>query len=351
MSGGSSTKLLISLLVCLLMLNACASAQFRPSPDPTVSPEASTENLPTPMPTYTPTLPAPGTLENPYRVAMIDATVTETQRSNADNLAAQLTQNLGVSFTVVFFADYLQLEEALQTGTVQFAWLPPVEYILAAQKQLLTSLLVTNHLGVTAYGVQFLGNVDSKFTSFFDTGTHSSTASASQALQQLSGLKPCFNSTRSLSGFWVPNGFLTQNAITTQEPVFTNSSSASIRALYVKGVCDFAATYAYFADPRTSSEVITDLPDVLAKVPIIWASGRVIPNLNLSAVLSLDLAFRNRMADYLINLARTDEGKQLLSGLLDYDVAGLDGIQDGTYDELRGLLRSQGANLYSLLGQ
>jgi phosphonate transport system substrate-binding protein len=345
------TKLIASFLVCGMLLNACASAQFRPSPEATITTEAITENLPTPMPTYTPTLPAPGSAENPYRVGLVDSTVSETQRADADNLSAKLTENLGMAFAMVFFADYVQLEKAIQIGEVQFAWLQPVEYILSAQKQLLTSVLVTNHLGVTGYGVQYLGNVDSRFTSFFDPGTHSSTTSAAQALQQFSGLRPCFNSNRSLSGYWVPNGYLAQNAIITQAPIFTESSSASIRALYIKGVCDFAATYAYFADPRTSSEVITDLPDVLSKVPIIWASGRVIPNLNLSAVPSLELAFRNRVAEYLISLARTDAGKQLLSSFLDYDVAGLDGIQDGTYDELRSLLRSQGANLYSLLGQ
>lgn len=338
-------------VIGVLLLSACGSAQPRPSLETTPSSETNLEYFPTPMPTYTPTTAPIGTSENPYRVAVVDATVTETQRSNADLLAAQLSQNLGATFVVVFFSDYLQLELAMQTGTVQLAWLHPVEYILAAQKQLLTSVLVTNHLGMTAYGVQFLGHVDSDFRSFFDAGSNTSTTPAAQALQQFSGLRPCFTSDRSLSGYWVPNGFLRQNAINTREPIFTFSSSASIRALYIKGVCDFAATYAYFADPRTSSEVITDLPDALTKVPIIWASGRVIPNLNLSATPSMDLAFRNRVAEYLIQISRTDQGKLLLSNSLDYEIAGLDGILDANYDDLRGLLRIQGVNLYSLLGQ
>ena len=351
MFGGRVTLLITFCLVGVLLLGACGSAQPRPSLETGATPEATVENLPTPMPTYTPTLAPAGSIENPYRMAVIDPTVTETQRASADDLAAQLSAGLGANLSVVFFADYLQLELALQTGMVQFAWLQPVEYILAAQKQLLTSVLVTNHLGVTAYGVQFLGNVDSNFTNFFDSGSNSSTASAAQALQQFAGLRPCFNNVNSLSGYWIPNGFLAQNAITTKEPIFTYSSSASIRALYIKGVCDFAATYADFADPRTSSEVITDLPDTLAKVPIIWTSGRIIPNLNFSSIATLDLAFRNRIAEQLIQTVRANEGKQLLSSMLDYDVAGLDGMLDGTYDDLRGLLRSQGVNLYSLIGQ
>ncbi|MGB4594816.1 MAG: PhnD/SsuA/transferrin family substrate-binding protein [Anaerolineaceae bacterium] len=345
------TSLITFCLVGVLLLSACSSTQSRPSSEAIVSPEVSIDTLSTPMPTYTPTLPPVGSNENPYRMGIVDSMVTETQRSDADRLASQLSANMGVIFTVIFFADFLQLEEALQKGFVQFAWLQPVEYILAAQKQLLTSVLVTNHLGVTAYGVQFLGNVDSNFTSYFDSGTHTSTTSAVQALQQFSGLRPCYSSERSLSGYWVPNGLLAQNAINTKEPVFTYSSSASIRALYIKGVCDFSATYAYLADPRTSSEIITDLSDVLSKVPIIWTSGKIIPNLSLSAVPTLDLAFRNRVAEQLIQTVRTDEGKQMFSSLLDYDVVGMDGILDGTYDDLRGLLRSQGVNLYSLIGQ
>lgn len=344
-------KCILLFLTLMLILSACASDQLRPTTTVELTSVQGEENSPTPLPTYTPTLAAQGSQENPYLIGLIDATVSENQHKAAEELAAQLSEALGMYFAWEFFADYLQLEEALQKNIVQFVWLQPIEYILSAQKQLLTSVLVTNHLGVTAYGVQFLANSSSNFSTFYDSGTQTSTANAAAALQQFAGLRPCFISQSSLSGYWVPNGFLTRSAITTQPPVFTYSTSASIRALYIKGVCDFAATYAYFADPRTSSEIITDLPDALSIVPIIWASGKIIPNLNLSAAPTLDLALRNRLAEFLIQLVRTDNGKQLITTALDYEVAGLDGLQDGTYDELRSLLRSQGVNLYSLLNQ
>jgi len=38
-----------------------------------------------------------------------------------------------------------------------------------------------------------------------------------------------------------------------------------VRALYVKGICDFGATYALAGDPRTASAVVVDLPDVQDK--------------------------------------------------------------------------------------
>lgn len=335
----------------VVLLNACSPTESRPSTEATTTLAENLVTLPTPRPTYTPTLAPTGSAENPYRMGILQPDVTEDQRTGANLLAAHLTQNLGVSFTITFFADYFQLEAALQNGNAQFAWLQPVEYILAAQKQLLTAMLVTNHLGVNAYGVQFLGHVDSNFATYFDPNTNTSTGSATQALQQFSGLRPCFTNESSLAGYWVPNGFLVQNAIRTKEPVFTFSSSASIRSLYIKGVCDFAATYADFADPRTSSEIIMDLPDALAKVPVVWTSGKIIPNMSLSALPTTDLALRNRIAEQLIQIARTEEGKQLLSAMLNYDVAGLDGILDGNFDDLRNLLRIQGTNLYSLIDQ
>ena len=112
-----------------------------------------------------------------------------------------------------------------------------------------------------------MGHTDSDFEIYFNAGTNSSTADARAALGQLSGLRGCLTDENSLAGYWVPLGYLNLNNIPSLEPIQTYSYSASIRALYIKGVCSFAATYAISADPRTSSEVITDLPDVIEKLP------------------------------------------------------------------------------------
>jgi len=142
---------------------------------------------------------------------------------------------------------------------------------------------------------------------------------------------------------------LNLNNIPTLEPIQTFSYSASIRALYIKGICSFAATYAIAADPRTSSEVITDLPDAIEKLPILWMSPPVIPNLNLSFSPQVDLTLQSRVSDFLRDHARSDAGKAQLSSALNYEVAALEPLPDSAYAPLRELLAASGVRLADLL--
>ena len=142
-----------------------------------------------------------------------------------------------------------------------------MEYLLASEKGLLYAALVTSHLGVTAYGVQFVGNAASNFASYFDAGTNRSTSEAPTALAQFSGLRPCFLSTNSLSGYWVPLGYLKAANVSNQAPVFTYSHSASLRALYIKASVITLPPMPSQAT-RTSSAVIVDLGDALSQLPL-----------------------------------------------------------------------------------
>jgi len=341
---------LVMVLVGLLAVNACGGT-FKPVPTlshdlTTATPDA---GYPTAMPTFTPTPAALGSLENPLVIAIVKPSPSVEQQAAFSELASLLGGHLQMMVVSRFFNSYQELEFAMQQQQVHFAWLQPVEYLLASQKGLATALLVSNHLGVTGYGVQFLGHSDSKFVSYFDIGTHSSTAAANVALAQLSGLRGCLTEDNSLAGYWVPLGYFNLHNIPTLKPVQTFSFSASIRALYIKGICSYAATYAISADPRTSSEVITDLPEAIEKLPILWMSPPVIPNLNLSFTPQIDLGLQSRVSDYLRDYARSDAGKAQLSSALDYEVAALEPLPDSAYTSLRDLLAASGVRLADLL--
>ncbi len=341
---------LVMVLVGLVAVTACGVGA---NPVPTLSHDFTTStpaaNYPTAMPTFTPTPAALGSLENPLVIAIVEPSPSVEQQAAFSELASLLGGHLQMTVVGRFYSSYQELELAFQRQQVHFAWLQAVEYLLASQKGLATALLVTNHLGVTGYGVQFLGHSDSDFTPYFDVGSHSSTAEARVALAQLSGLRGCLTEDNSLAGFWVPLGYLNLHNIPTLDPVQTYSYSASVRALYIKGVCSFAATYAISADPRTSSEVITELPDVIEKLPIIWLSPPVIPNLNLSFSPQVDLTLQSRVSDFLRDYARSDAGKAQLSLALNYEVAALEPLPDLAYNPLRELLEASGVRLADLL--
>ncbi len=339
-------------LLGLLAVTACGVGV---RPVPTLSHDFTTSTpdagYPTAMPTFTPTPAVLGSPENPVVIALVDDSPSAEQQTAFNDLASLLGGNLQMSFVSRFYNSYPELEYGLQQKQVHFAWLQPVEYLLASQKGLATALLVSNHLGVTGYGVQFLGHGDSDFVTYFDVGNHKSTAEAGVALGQLSGLRGCLTDENSLAGYWVPLGYFHLHNIPTLKPVQTFSYSASIRALYIKGICSYAATYAISADPRTSSEVITDLPEVIEKLPILWMSPPVIPNLNLSFTPQVNLSLQSRVSDFLRDYARSDAGKAQLSTALDYEVAALEPLPDSAYMPLRDLLAASGVRLADLLSK
>lgn len=343
-------SMLLMVIICLAA--ACSALpETRPTLGPLQGTNSSLLESPTPMPTYTPT-PAPlGSPERPVVMAVIASSPSGEQIQALTDLAQRLGTSLGLNVVHRVYATYLELELALQKKEAQLAWLQSVEYLLASQKGLLSASLVTNHLGVTAYGVQFIGHKDGALVPWFNPSTNQSTANASAALAQLSGLRPCLGSKSSLAGYWVPLGFLAVNNIPYLQPVETYSTSASLRTLYVKGVCDFAGTYAIAADPRSASDVVVDLTDVIDKLPILWVSPPVIPNLTLAISAEIDLTVQSILSEFLEGLARSEEGKTLLSSALNYEVAALDPLPDSAYDELRALLAVQDVRLVDLLPQ
>jgi phosphonate transport system substrate-binding protein len=342
-------RIILALTISLFLLSACGSLAGQPTLD--FNPQTQTPELapPTAMPTYTPT-PAPlGSPENPIVIGLIVQEAIPGQPEAIQSVLTHLSEGLSLSFISQTYANYIDLELALQRREVDMAWLTAPEYLLASQKDLVSALLVTNHLGVTAYGVQFLGHKEAEYETYYDPTTNSSAATAAQALSQLAGLRPCLTQEDSLSGYWVPLGYLNQNNIAYTRPVLTFSFSSSIRALYVKGICSYAVTYALSADPRTSSEVISDLTDAIDKVPILWISPPIIPNFNLSVSKQMELPLQNRISEFLRNFSREELGKSLLSQMLNYEVAQLEPLHDTSYQALRDLLTPTDVRLADLV--
>ncbi|HHX08739.1 MAG TPA: phosphate/phosphite/phosphonate ABC transporter substrate-binding protein [Chloroflexi bacterium] len=335
----SNQRVIWVLLLALVLMSSCS---FLARQEPTLEFDPITETAvpqqPTAMPTYTPTFAPLGSAENPVVIGTIFDQFVDGQNEALETVAMHLSEGLGITFATRSFGNYVDLELALQRAEIHLVWLTAPEYLLASQKNLVSALLVTNHLGVTAYGIQILGHEDSNFVSYYDPATNTSQASDAQALGQLAGLRPCLTEEDSLAGYWVPLGYLSKNNIAYNRPVLTFSFSASIRSLYIKGVCAYTSTYAISADPRTSSEVVIDLPDVIEKIPVIWISPPVIPNLSLSVSRQIDLNLQNRISEFLRNFSREDLGKSLISQALNYEVAQLEPLHNSAYQQLREIL-------------
>lgn len=312
------------------------------------------QNLPTATlePSSTPTPEPLGSKGNPVILGLVASESAPDQVAQAAALAERISTDVGFAVQVLAVDDFDRLLNEMQAGRVQMAFLQPMTYITARQNDLADVALLTNHFGVYYYGTQFIANFESGFTSYFDPKNNVNTADAPTALPQLTGQKACWAETNSISGYILPAGILAENGISYTPDATLASQTAIIRALYIKGVCDFGATFAISGDPRTSSAVINDLTDVRERVPILWQSDPVIPNLNLSYTPSLPAEMRAPLTQAFLDLVRTDEGKALLSAAAgDYEIKDMREVDDSVYDPLREAVNALGFDTYTALGK
>lgn len=333
-------------LLAALLLSGCLSATPTITPGPLQTPTS------TPRPTATPTPLPPGRGDVPLVIGLVTDSDNADLQAAGDALAARIQRLTGLTSTANLFASHHDLLDAMASGEVQVAFLPPLTYVYASLRDIAQAAFLTNHFGIYAYGSQFIANAESGFALYYDPRSGLNSAPAAIALVQFNGKRPCWVDEGSAAGYIVPAGILAENRIQIAAPAFSQSHAAVVRSVYVKGVCDFGATFAYSGDPRTGSTVQKDLPDALDRIPIIWRSEAVIPNLNISyqygmdseSVALLDAAFEE--------LAQNEAGLDMLTAAADgYSIEALKPIDDSEYDPLRKFVRLLKIELSGLIGK
>jgi phosphonate transport system substrate-binding protein len=350
-SGNRLSRTSLALLAAVFFATLLSSCDIRlsPTPTPTITPTATL--IPTPTRPPTPTPPPLGTPGNPIIIGFVSEAADPVAIQSGEASADRLTQLAGYEIRALAFADYDSLLNEMDDRHVHIAWLPPFTYLIARNRGFADAGLVANHFGTYSYGFSIMANPESQFTTYFDPLINQPTGPADLALTQLQERKPCWVDQTSASGYVAPLGLLAQLGLTLQEPVFTTSHSATVRALYIKGICDFGATYATIGDPRTGDSLLVDLPDVMDHVVILWQSDAVIPNTNVTFHTELPADMRQRITDALLEYIRTPEGKSTLTTALNYDVEAFKIIDDRYYDNLRSFQGASGIFLRTLLGK
>jgi len=339
-------KIFVFFILFSLIVSACTSFNnFEPT-------TTFVFETPTPIPPTETPLPETnlGTDENPFIIAYIVSGSPENFINYSVDLVNSLEANSGYAIEFKPYNDGLEAFNDLRQSNIHFLFIQPLTYLAASERDLVMPLLVSNHFGLYNYGTQFFVNKDSLFNTYFDEKTNKSTTTAEFALRQFEGKRPCWTDPSSLSGTIVPYGILAIYGVAFQPPAYLQNPSSVIRALYIKGICDFGATYAYSGDPRTSSQVINDLPDVLSQIEVVWQSEAFIPSLGFSSSASIPIHIQNDFKDLFINLAESDEGKAIISEALQYDIQGFIQIEDDFYDLLREYVDAANINPYQHLG-
>ncbi len=309
-----------------------------PSPTPTEAAALTPTQTSTPRPTLTPTTSPMGSPGNPITIGFVLLPEDSAAIEAAEDIAFWIEEDTDYSMESLIYPDFESLSSAMMRGDVDLFWLDPLEYLYLNWEAAAQVILVTNHLGVYTYGVQFMANTLRGFTSYYNADTGTSLGDPVSALQQFAGTRPCFTDSESLPGYFVPLGLLANTSTPTQPPVFTFSYDAIIRALYIQGICDFGVSYALTGDPRTSNDILLDIPDAQERVVIIWQSEGIIPNTNLSSSPNLPLNIRHRLQESVLDLADDSEGLMMINTALNYEVSALKTVQDSFYNPLRAAI-------------
>lgn len=347
-------KLGITLLLIAILIGAtgCAQSQTPEKPTPTSTEVVLEATEPavtsTPRPTPTPTEAPLGEAGNPISMAF----VLQPEDASAIDAAQEVTSLIGfgtdLAVETVIYPDFLSLSTAISDGDVDLFWLDPLEYLYLNGQGAADVMLVTNHLGVYAYGVRFLANTNRGFTSYYDADLDGSYGDNLSALQQFAGTRPCFINPESLPGYLAPLGLLEETSTPILDPVFVYDYSGVIRALYIGGICDFGISYALIGDARTAGDILQNIPDAESVVGVVWQSEWIIPNLNLSFSPALPLNLQVKLQEAILDLADTPESLTRLSTALSYEVNALKVEADSFYAPLRSILTPLGLDLQAI---
>lgn len=292
----------------------------------------------TPRPTPTPTEAPLGEPSNPISMAFILQPDEIAAIDAAQEIVTLLSEDTGLALEAVIYPDFLSLSTAILNGDADLFWLQPLQYLYLNGEGAADVMLVSNHLGVYAYGVRFLANTNRGFTSYYDPDLGESYGDVLMALQQFAGTRPCFLNPQSLPGYFAPLGLLSETSTPTLDPVFVYDYSAVIRALYIGGICDFGVSYALIGDARTAGDILQDIPEAESGIAVIWQSEGIIPNLNLSVSKNLPLNLEVRIQEAMLDLVNYPDGLARLSTALSYEISALKVEADSFYTSLRTVL-------------
>ena len=285
-----------------------------------------------------------GTAENPIIMALAPSATSQELLASGEAIAEQLSEITGYTIETTVPTSYGALVEAMGAGNAHIGWLAPFSYVVASERGFADVALATVRFGRDHYPTQFIANVDSGFTAYFDPATGESTADAATALAQFADKKPCWTDPLSASGYVIPAGILVENGVETRPAAFVQGHPTVARAIYSGGICDFGATHDGIL---TDANLLEALPDLTERVVVIWRSDPVIPNDTVSFATGVPDEVRQNIVDALLQISETEEGQEALNAV--YQIEGLQEVDDTFYDEFRVFLEASGVDLSALV--
>jgi len=255
-----------------------------------------------------------GSAENPLVMAFVPSTEAEKVIESGDELADLLGEKTSLSFKTQMSTSYVGIVEAMAVGKVQIAWLPPMAYVYAHDRNGDQVILKAVRNGKPTYRGELVVMADSDI----------------QAVSDLRGRRVAFTDQTSTSGHYYPAALLREAGLDPEadvEPLFAGSHDAAVLAL-VKGSVDAACCY----EDARDKLLTMGFPDIMTDTRIL-AYTPEIPADNVAVIDELDPELAARVKSGLLALAGSEDGARILLEL--YDIEGLMPAVDADYDPVR----------------
>lgn len=245
-------------------------------------------------------------------------------------IAASLEKATALKWDVKVPTSYAATIEGMCAGQIDVAWLAPLAYVTASQKNCADVLLASvrndeNGKPSTTYNSQIIVRADSGIND----------------LKGLKGKKFAYVDPLSTSGTLFPMVEIKKQ--TGEDPktffgqtIFAGGHDKSMLAVY-QGTVDAAAS---FIDARDQLE--KTFPDIKQKTKRIVTAGPI-PNDTVSVRKSFPADLRDQIQKALLDYAKTDSGKTALKNL--YSIDGLDKVDPKVYDPLLDAAKIAGIDL------
>ena len=277
------------------------------------------------------------------KMYFVPSTEADTVLVNGQQIADLLTASTGYEFEVAVPTSYAAVIEALCAGKADVAWLATFAYVLANQKCGVEAKLTTVRFGSPTYNAQIIAQADKV--------REARGLKPIKTLDDLNGAKFAFTDPLSTSGYLFASSMLIDAGVKLGEEVFAGGHTQSVLAVY-NGDVDAGASFwsairpdGTIGDARRN--ILNDYPDAGEKVKIVRLSDPI-PNDTVSFRQDLDKEVKDKLVSALLDLARSDEGQQILGDL--YNITGLVPASDRDYDVVRTMGENLGFDFESALG-
>jgi phosphonate transport system substrate-binding protein len=207
-------------------------------------------------------------------LGLVPATEAQQMVSNAEPLAAFLSEQLGIPVESFVPQDYTALIEAMGSGRADIGMIPPFASILAKQRYGIETVLISKRQGIATYKAQWMTTDRSLCATPPAPRGEDGFLFCDGPIEGVRGKLVAFTDPTSTSGYLFPALQLLDAGINPEtdiQGVFVGGHDASVIAVY-NGDVEVGVSY---DDAR--SWIVEGIADVGEKV-IVWNESQPIPN-------------------------------------------------------------------------